>query len=160
MKRITSIAGLLIVIAASGAFIASELQTKGTSQTAVAPASTSVSNSSGTTANGTVAKVGIQAVKPLTGAAALALTNGKEITWETMGFPPNQGVDINLIKKTKNSPASYVFVRKIATNTANDGSEDWAPNANETGSDFYIEVTCSSSASGSCQVAGGPLRAN
>src|SRR4051812_11935032 len=67
----------------------------------------------------------------------------KTITWQTKNYPAGAGIDANLIRKVSSAPASYTFVRKILNNTANDGSEIWAPAANETGNDLFIEITCS-----------------
>jgi hypothetical protein len=65
------------------------------------------------------------------------------------------------LKKVSDSPISYTFVRKIATNTVNDGNEIWTPKAGETSKDLYIEVTCSSTGSiAGCKVSGSPLLAN
>jgi hypothetical protein len=68
----------------------------------------------------------------------------KKIVWETSSYPKNAGVNINLIRKVSDNPASYTLVRQIAVNTPNDGVESWNPSQNETGNDLYIEVNCGS----------------
>lgn len=105
-----------------------------------------------------VSTVAIQSIKPITGTAALADASAKLISWNTTGGAEST-VDINLIKKVTSAPASYVFVQKIAANIANTGSYTWSPSANETASDLYIEVTCSSSST-NCKVTSAPIPAN
>jgi hypothetical protein len=94
--------------------------------------------------------------------AAAASSASKIVTWQTTNYPRGTGVDINLIRKISDSPASFSFVRKIVQNTANDGSELWTPAQNESGTDLYIEVTCSSSVNTStgCQTSSKPVNAN
>jgi len=96
----------------------------------------------------------------LLGASALSSNSLLKIIWEASSYPKDAGVDINLIRKIEGPVTSYEFIRKIAVDTLNDGREDWAPQKGEAGSDMYIEVTCSSTYnfSGSCQIAGAPMK--
>ena len=98
-------------------------------------------------------------VTPNTNTASLAMSDSKNISWTTSDYPANVGVDINLIKKTSNGLVSYVLVEKIAQNTKNYGSFIWIPKSNQTGSDLYIEITCSTAYqfTGSC-TAGAPAK--
>jgi hypothetical protein len=90
--------------------------------------------------------------------ASLTQANAYVITWETAGFDRSQKVDINLIEMISESPAIYKFIKKIATNTANDGQENWYPENGEFGSNSYIEVTCSNSISrDGCRIIGKPI---
>ncbi len=90
--------------------------------------------------------VGVQSVtasSPQTAAAILAGTSSRTITWTTTTYPANAGVNINLLKKTTASPATYTLVRRLATDTPNTGTFTWTPKAGEVSADLYIEVTCS-----------------
>lgn len=68
--------------------------------------------------------------------------NTKKVIWETTSYPKNAGVNVNLIRKISDNPASYTLVRQIAVNTPNDGMESWTPNSNETDNELYVEVNC------------------
>jgi hypothetical protein len=107
-------------------------------------------------------EIAIQSVETNTNLASPAGARSKMVSWEARNYPSNIGVDINLLRKVSDSPTSYAFVRKIVSNTANDGSELWTPNSGETGSDLYIEVTCASGQSftGGCQITSQPIKAN
>lgn len=78
-----------------------------------------------------------------TGTASAVLAGQRTITWQSANYPANVGVNINLLRKVSANPAQYSLVRVIAKDTPNDGAESWTPLAGETGSDMYIEVTCS-----------------
>jgi hypothetical protein len=67
----------------------------------------------------------------------------KTITWQTVNYPKNVGVNINLLRKISDSPRTLVLVRRIAIETPNDGQEVWLPQVGETGDNLYVEVTCS-----------------
>jgi len=90
------------------------------------------------------ATVATRAVVKNTSTAAAILAGTKDITWDTANYPINVGMDINLIRKISDSPRQFEFVRKIATNTPNDGKETWTPGAGEDADNLYVEVTCSS----------------
>jgi len=95
------------------------------------------------------------------GVAAIFLSSSKKIKWQTTGdYPTTAGVNINLLKKTSESPVVYELVRQIAKDTPNDGEEVWIANSGETGHAFYIEVTCSSTQifSNDCQISGVPMK--
>lgn len=75
--------------------------------------------------------------------AAATLSNNKVVTWKTTGYPLDAGVNINLIRKTSDSPITYTLVRTIAQDTPNDGQEKWSLLEGEKSNDLYIEITCS-----------------
>jgi peptidoglycan hydrolase-like protein with peptidoglycan-binding domain len=77
-------------------------------------------------------------------------------------YPAGAGVDINLIRKTDDTPSQFLFLRKVATNTANDGQETLSLRRGETGSNIYVEVTCSSTFAfqNGCQLQGSPMKVN
>jgi peptidoglycan hydrolase-like protein with peptidoglycan-binding domain len=93
--------------------------------------------------------VAVQSVKNNSSQTASAILSGsttRTITWQTNGYPADVGVNINLLKKTSDSPASYTLVRQLAENTPNTGLFSWTPHTEETaGNNLYIEVTCSTS---------------
>jgi hypothetical protein len=91
--------------------------------------------------------------------AAVGGVGSRVIQWDSTNFSAGATVTINLIKKVSDSPISYEFVRTIASNTANDGSESWAPEANESGDAFYIEVVCASASAAGCRTAAMPAKA-
>lgn len=95
-----------------------------------------------------------------TGTAAVLLSNQKIVTWRTVGYPSSIGVNINLLRKVSDSPKVLVLVRRLATDTPNDGSEIWVPQAGETGDNIYVEVTCSSTFQfrAGCQMSGDPVK--
>ncbi len=142
-KNLSIVAGLMLIIALSVIF----------SLKSVAPGQTTMP-----------AQVGIKSVGPLTGLAAIfsADSTDKIISWIGRGLPKNSGVNINLLRKSSDSPAAYILVRQIAVNTLNDGKEVWSPLEKETGSDLYIEVTCSTSYdfNEGCSVIAAPVKAN
>ncbi len=112
--------------------------------------------------NGESATVAIKSVAANTSLAGVAAADGsRTIEWVSGNYPSNVGVDINLIRKISDSPVSYDFVRKLAANTENDGSENWIPAEGETGDDLYIEVTCASGVSfnAGCQISSSPVKA-
>ncbi len=111
--------------------------------------------------NAIPAKVSVKSVARSGNAASVILSNVKSVEWQTDSYPASVGVNINLLKKVSDSPVSYTLVRQIATDTANDGKEDWVSKAGEAGSDFYIEVTCSTSHTFSpgCNISGDPIKA-
>lgn len=93
-------------------------------------------------------------------AATVSLIGAKKVIWKTSYYPANATVNINLLHKTMNSPATYEFVREIAKDTANDGQETWIPLQKEKGLEMYIEVTCSTTFmyTGGCQVSQAPAK--
>jgi hypothetical protein len=91
--------------------------------------------------------------------AAAGQTGARVISWQTANFPSNFQVTINLIKKVSDNPLSYEFVRTLAENTANDGSEPWVVSADEVGDAYYIEVVCGSTYAQSCTTSAAPVRA-
>lgn len=95
--------------------------------------------------------------------AAAALSGSKTVTWKTSGYPTDAGVNINLIRKTSDSPITYSLVRTIAQDTPNDGKEQWNLGAGENTGDLYIEITCSTTYQfqNGCQItSGGPIKLN
>jgi peptidoglycan hydrolase-like protein with peptidoglycan-binding domain len=113
------------------------------------------------------ATVAIQSVtKPDTSltAAVISFFTGtspsRTITWQSNGYPSNEGVNINLIKKTSDSPVSYSLVRQLATNVSNTGTYSWKAQSGETGTDLYAEVTCANSATSAsaCQISAAPIQ--
>ncbi|MES2216081.1 MAG: hypothetical protein V4481_02185 [Patescibacteria group bacterium] len=103
----------------------------------------------------------ISAVSISANTAAAADAGSRIIQWKTTNYPANVPVTINLIEKVSDSPASYEFVRALAENTPNDGSEAWTPTEDEAGDTFYIEVVCASNAalSAGCHAGGAPVKA-
>lgn len=106
------------------------------------------------------ASVVSQDVSSNTSGAAVFLANSQKIQWKTVDYPANVGVNVNLLRKKSDSPLVYELVRKIATNTPNDGEEVWTPLATEKGSDMYIEVTCSTTYTfkGGCSLSQTPTK--
>jgi peptidoglycan hydrolase-like protein with peptidoglycan-binding domain len=93
------------------------------------------------------ATVAVQSTKGNSSEVALAVFSTtpavRTITWQTVAYPTNVGVDIHLIRQISQSPASYTLVRQLATNTPNTGSFVWTPQVGETAnSNLYVEVTC------------------
>jgi peptidoglycan hydrolase-like protein with peptidoglycan-binding domain len=88
-----------------------------------------------------------------------ASTPSRTISWQTAGYPAGAGVDINLIRKTSDSPVSYTLIRQIGSNVPNSGAFSWTPLSNETGADLYAEVTCaqSPSSTAACQISADPI---
>ena len=79
-----------------------------------------------------------------TALAIMSDPNARTVIWRTNNYPAGVGVDINLIQLVSGFPRSFALVRVLATNTANDGVEQWtAVNSAEIGNDMYVEVTCS-----------------
>ncbi len=110
-----------------------------------------------------VASVSLKSVSSSnSGAGSILLANQKTITWQTSNYPAGVGIDINLIKKVSDNPRSFVFVRKIATDTANDGKENWIPQSGETANTMYIELACSTSHQfpGGCKTSSEPTPVN
>lgn len=108
----------------------------------------------------TEATVAIKSVALADSLAAAGSRGARVITWETTGYPAGLGVNVNLIRKTSESPAAYELVRAIAVNEENDGQLIWTPQDGEEGSDLYIEITCSSTVGdGGCRVASQPASA-
>ncbi len=95
-----------------------------------------------------VASVSVQSVKNNVSQTAdlmLAGSSSHTITWQTNGYPANVGVNVNLLRKTSDIPAMYTLIRQLASDAPNTGSFAWTPQQGESGSDVYIEVTCSTS---------------
>ncbi|OGI57432.1 hypothetical protein A3B85_01100 [Candidatus Nomurabacteria bacterium RIFCSPHIGHO2_02_FULL_37_13] len=97
-----------------------------------------------------------------TSTASAVLAGAKTVIWQTSNYPTNTGVNINLIRKTSDSPRQFEIVRTIAVDTANDGQETWTPQAGENLDDLYIEVTCSNTYQfkAGCQLSGDALKVN
>ena len=95
------------------------------------------------------------------GGAAI-LSNQKTITWQASGYPAGVGVNINLLRKTSATINAFSFIRTIAKDTTNDGSESWTPLAGENTGDVYVEVTCSSTYQfkAGCNISGTPIKVN
>lgn len=95
-----------------------------------------------------------------TGTGAVALAGSKTVTWQTSNFPTGSRVDINLLKKTSDSPATYTLLRTVVRSTVNDGVEIWVPQAGETSANVYVEVVCSNSSQFKygCTSASQPMR--
>ena len=112
------------------------------------------------------AAVGIKSITNTSGnlaaSALLAGSRSKVITWNASGYPTGSGVDINLLKRTSESPIAYELVRKIYHDTPNDGKETWTPQTGEVTANSYIEVTCSSTYKyvSECKVVNAPLKVN
>ncbi|MEQ1500166.1 MAG: peptidoglycan-binding domain-containing protein [Parcubacteria group bacterium] len=94
--------------------------------------------------------------------ATVGLANSRTITWQTTNYPANAGVNINLVRKTSQSPRTFSIVRSISVDTTNDGQETWIPRSGDLTGDVYIEVTCSNSYKfqGGCQLDGEPMKVN
>lgn len=119
----------------------------------------SPSTNTGAVSDGSV--VSISSIESVTGLAAIFSADSKVIAWETSGFKAGESIDINLIRKTSDSPVAYELVRKIADNTRNDGKYTWAPKEGELESGLFIEVTCSGNESvEGCEVGTSPLSVN
>ena len=95
-------------------------------------------------------------------AASIFFANNRTIHWNTSDYLAAAGVNINLLRKTSSSPNTYQLVRQIAVNAPNTGTATWNRTLSETGSDLYIEVTCSTSTqfNGGCAVNGKPVKAS
>ena len=77
--------------------------------------------------------------------ATVKTNSSQDILWSSENFPKDGLININLIKKTSDSPAEYTLVRALHTNIANTGTATWTPTRSEIGSDLMIEIGCSSS---------------
>ncbi len=69
----------------------------------------------------------------------------KLVTWEATNFPKGAFVNINLIRKTGDSPQTYELVRQVAQYTVNDGQEVWQVTKADLGDNLYLEVGCAGS---------------
>lgn len=93
-----------------------------------------------------------------TNLASIFAAKSKVINWITNDSSKNTTVDINLLKKSSSDPIQYELIRKIVSNTNNDGQYIWNPNAGELDGGYYIEVTCGQNyTEGECVVSGNPL---
>ena len=109
----------------------------------------------------TVATVAIQSISHSANTASALSALSNTVHWATDGYPANAGVNVNLIRKISDSPVQYTIVRQLATNIPNTGQYTWVSHSGETGSDLYVEVTCSSNnLTQGCQVSATPLSAN
>lgn len=95
-------------------------------------------------------------------AASVVLSSTKVITWQTVDYPANVGVNINLLRQTSNSPITYSLIRTLAKDTPNDGTESFVLKSGETGSDVYAEVACSSTYKfkQECKLSSTPFKVN
>lgn len=116
------------------------------------------SPSSSTVASNQAVISNVAVTSPNTASAGQAGT--KVIRWSTEKFPANGLVTINLLGKTSSQPSSFVLIRTIAEDTANDGEYSWTPIAGE--KNTYIEVICSKKTefANGCQVSGQPVKAD
>jgi len=123
-------------------------------------AANSVALASGTSEP--AATITVQSVTSETNESAAILSNVKTVRWQTSGYPNGVGVNINLLRKVSDSPKRFVLVRNLFTNVPNDNQKSWTPQDGETGSDLYIEVTCSTTYkfSGNCQLGSEPIKVN
>jgi len=98
----------------------------------------------------------------VTSPALAVLAGAKIISWQTANYPTDVGVNINLIRKTSDSPRQFTLVRTLTTDTPDDGEELWTPQKGENTSDLYVEVTCSSSYEfkAGCSLASEPIKVN
>jgi hypothetical protein len=96
------------------------------------------------------------------GLASAISSNMKTVRWQTNNYPTNAGVNINLLKKTSESPVAYSLIRTLATDTLNDGQESWLPLPGEDTENIYIEVTCSNTYKfkSGCRLGGTPIKVN
>lgn len=141
MNKVVIGTGILGVLVMGGMFYA------GSKETSVETLSTN-----------STAYVGVVGIKNTSGLAAIFNANGQVISWITDGLASSKTVDINLIRKVSDSPATYVLVRKIADDIKNTGSFVWKPGTDELGTDLFIEVTCSGvSDTAGCEVVASPV---
>ena len=108
----------------------------------------------------TTAKVSTQSITDDTSTAAAILAGTKTIHWQTVNYPAQTGVNINLIKRVSDSPREFVLVRTLAIDVANSGQYSWAPLGGEVSNDLYVQVTCSTTHSFSegCNLATEPIK--
>lgn len=106
------------------------------------------------------ATVGITSVAAADSLASAASNNARLIAWRSSGYPAGLGVNVNLLRRTSADPQQFVLVRAIAAGTENDGELLWIPEAGESGSDLFIEVTCAPDAGESgCSISSEPIPA-
>jgi len=106
--------------------------------------------------------VGITSIRTVSNTASAIGASSKEILWQSANYPQGSGVNINLIRKTSDSPISFELVRVLASNTPNDGSETFDFSLSENGNNLYVEVTCTSATDNpqGCSVTSEPIRVN
>jgi hypothetical protein len=94
--------------------------------------------------------------------AGTVLAGAKTIKWQTMNYPNDAGVNINLIRKISDSPRGFAIVRTLETNTPNDGEQAWVPQSGEISAGLYVEVTCSNSYQfqAGCSLSSEPIKVN
>ena len=110
----------------------------------------------------TPAKVTIHSVVNTGGLATAVLSNSKIVNWYSNNYPQSVGVNINLLRKTSDTPRSFTFIRTIAKDTSNDGQEIFFLGNGEMGDDIYIEVTCSGTYQfkNGCKFGAEPIKVN
>lgn len=152
-KHLTATLAILS-IAAAVLFIATSLS----KPSGVAQESGAAGNISAKSASVGVVSVADGSDK-LAGAAA-ALGYVKSIKWNSSGFPQGATVDINLLKRSSDSPVSYDFVKKIASGYANTGEITWLYTKADMNDDYYVEVVCSTPQSfpNGCTVTASPMK--
>ena len=99
------------------------------------------------------------------GLADVSASNARIINWQTNNYAGNAGVNINLIKKVSDSPATYQLIRQIAANVPNTGSYTWTPASADIAPNFYVEVTCASASASNpsetaCETTSQPISVN
>lgn len=77
----------------------------------------------------------------------------QKIVWTSSNYEPDT-VNINLIRKVSDNPATYELVRTVAGNKTNTGNATWIPNQNDVGSAAAIEVGCSLSENACTSISG------
>jgi hypothetical protein len=78
-------------------------------------------------------------VNPIGGQTA-AVGQIQNVSWTSTDYSSDK-VNVNLIRKVSDNPASYALVRTIVSNKKNTGQATWIPNIKDTG-DLFIEVGC------------------
>jgi hypothetical protein len=139
-KKLPAYMPLALVLVA-GAVAASLIVSNATMP---APTVATIAPSHADAADGTVT-VAPAAGQTASAAASVSVGQVQRITWNK-GAYPSATVNVSIIKKTGDNPARYSLVRNLGA-ISNTGSATWTPAAGETGTDIYVEVGCTSTAS-------------
>lgn len=153
-KHISMIIAVVVLMAASGLYIASNPPV--TAKNVTTKAITTI------TPKAEVKITSITGPDTSNLAAVADLTKiTKTITWEVKNYPADAGVDVNLLEKVSDDPISYDFIRKLASNIPNTGFATWTPGEYEVTDDLYIEVVCSNATEfeSGCDVSTEPMKA-